>query len=1047
MTVEPTRPQPARPSRRRQAVGLALLLSLGAQFGCGREFFRQWADQDVSEAVFEKSRDPRWRLDTYSIEPPSMSRFADPYDPDQPPAPPDDRGAEALSSVPQWPHNRLLVPAEGTGYLDMLEAGTRYESPKPEKTDPSVGTPGRAPLMPPTEGTSPFRAAPAAAPQPVPGPSAARNSGPIRAPLSPNTSRGTAPMPVTANGRPVATTATAAKSAHSPFRPSPSAPTVVASTKPTSAVSPNPPKSARRDQSVVTTAFQNPPAAGTTGTSLAATVPPRGANAAGDNPPADTPAPDVDPDPGMTNPVEPEAPTNRQPPDEYAAEGDITADLSKFLGIASEVDEAEAAGLAIDSRPYLVKPADAVNLALINSRFYQAQLEQIYIQALAVTLQRFAFEPQFVAGFSPQTATVAGIPSPNPINSFLYRTKEAPGGQASNLSLGTVAGVGKQFSTGGRLLLGFANTVTFNLAGKNARQPTVSSVLPLSFVQPFLRGGGRAVTLEPLTNAERQLLYQIRAFARFRQQFIPSILTSGQGVDSVTGATNDPSIGYLQVLAQQQQVSNDRETLEAFEQLRKAFSIMAKGGQGFSQINVDQINNSVQGARQQLITDELQYRNFLDQYKIQLGLPPDVPIVLDRGPIEPIRSVFKQLDRWFYREDRVPEELGVYLAGLPKLEEIVIDGRAVGMIPARSEELLRLRSQLLEAEDLLGSPRILNFRIGRIRERIRELEDAIGAAEPDQRALVEARNRPLINEGLREIDDLQAQINDVDRRRSEIEAEIARLKVQVEDLRKAISGMLEDLLLAAERVALDNRLDLMNQRAILYDNWRQLAVTANALLPIFTVTLNNQIFTPTNTTNPFAFSEQAKQFQLQINAELPLVRVNERNNFQAARIAYRRQQRALMAAEDGVKFGVRNEIRQILLQFTSYGIQKQLLEVNLRNKDNTVRQLFAPPGAGADAGGTQSIATVQQLTQSQQNILGAQNRLIGTWVNYQTQRLILYRDLGIIPYDEWEAYYELFPANATAGGAEARGPAAGADARGAAAGAAPAAGAAVGGRG
>src|SRR5262245_23669023 len=73
------------------------LLALGTASGCSREFYREWANQDVSEAVFEKSRDPRWRLDAWSIEPPALSRFASPYDPEFPPAPPDDPAAEALS--------------------------------------------------------------------------------------------------------------------------------------------------------------------------------------------------------------------------------------------------------------------------------------------------------------------------------------------------------------------------------------------------------------------------------------------------------------------------------------------------------------------------------------------------------------------------------------------------------------------------------------------------------------------------------------------------------------------------------------------------------------------------------------------------------------------------------------------------------------------------------------------------------------------------------------------------------------------------------------
>src|SRR3954466_7632515 len=109
-------------------------LALGSQAGCGREFYREWANQDVSEAVFEKSRAPRWRLDLFTVEPPALARHSNPYDPDRPPAPPDDYAAEQLAPVPQWPDNRLLVPAEGTGYLDMLDAWSR------QRPTPAVGT-------------------------------------------------------------------------------------------------------------------------------------------------------------------------------------------------------------------------------------------------------------------------------------------------------------------------------------------------------------------------------------------------------------------------------------------------------------------------------------------------------------------------------------------------------------------------------------------------------------------------------------------------------------------------------------------------------------------------------------------------------------------------------------------------------------------------------------------------------------------------------------------------------------------------------------------
>ena len=93
---------------------------------------------------------------------------------------------------------------------------------------------------------------------------------------------------------------------------------------------------------------------------------------------------------------------------------------------------------------------------------------------------------------------------------------------------------------------------------------------------------------------------------------------------------------------------------------------------------------------------------------------------------------------------------------------------------------------------------------------------------------------------------------------------------------------LEDLLQAAVRIALEYRMDLMNDRAQLYDAWRQIRVTANALKGVLNLALTNNVYTPVTSTNPFAFLSQAKQFCLALNAELPLVRVAERNNFRTA---------------------------------------------------------------------------------------------------------------------------------------------------------------------
>ena len=133
----------------------------------------------------------------------------------------------------------------------------------------------------------------------------------------------------------------------------------------------------------------------------------------------------------------------------------------------------------------------------------------------------------------------------------------------------------------------------------------------------------------------------------------------------------------------------------------------------------------------------------------------------------------------------------------------------------------------------------------------------------------------------------------------------------------------EATLQAAVRIALEYRLDLMNVRANLYDAWRQIRVKANALKGYLNVTLTNQVFTPPTTTNPFAFVSQAKQFSLVLNAELPLIRVAERNAFRSAIINYEQVRRTLMNQEDFIKNQLRGDIRSMQVTYIGYEINKR----------------------------------------------------------------------------------------------------------------------------
>ena len=83
----------------------------------------------------------------------------------------------------------------------------------------------------------------------------------------------------------------------------------------------------------------------------------------------------------------------------------------------------------------------------------------------------------------------------------------------------------------------------------------------------------------------------------------------------------------------------------------------------------------------------------------------------------------------------------------------------------------------------------------------------------------------------------------------------------------------------------------------------------------------------------------------------------------------------------------------------------------MRLKDQSFEQIVAPP-----AGGTQALAQTANAATQTTNLLKFQGRLIASmlhltngWQAFETARLIVYRDIGILPYDEWEAFSELFP--------------------------------------
>ncbi|MBN9120919.1 MAG: TolC family protein, partial [Planctomycetes bacterium] len=696
---------------------------------------------------------------------------------------------------------------------------------------------------------------------------------------------------------------------------------------------------------------------------------------------------------------------------------------------------------------YRLKLEQAVELAVVNGREMQDRREDLYLAALDVTLRRFSFAAQGLFTEQAIRESVGNALNPN------FRGSEST-------RFNTNIGFSKLFSTGALLTTQIANRVVVDLSGDT---PTTSvSNLTLSLMQPFLQGGGKAVTLEPLTLSERNLVYAMRSFARFRKLFFVAIAA---GPISPLGYTNNPyglqglsqnlgrgiggnltapNVGYLPLLQQQAIINNQRKNVAELERLLRIYRAYREGGQ-LAPLQVDQLEVQLLTSRGQLLGSTgggasgiRGFLDSLDSFKLQLGLPITVPLELNDAPL---RAIYQQLGR---------------------LEDVSAQARALDAEAERFDPALAVADFRARWRDLLtASPLVRGTQFGRTvgarwdtwspaRLSADQFDARMSALLAERRKLLDARTDRQVKgvpEPEAEVRRLEALSADIDLGEFEraVRAYEARpwlkkgaatfvpqaaayravystfqlLAIEARNERQAIvrgqwpdlppldvnganvlDTPLDEAYALAVQAALTNRLDLMNARAQVVDAWRNIAVTANSLQGVFNVRYDLTSSTPPNGNNPVGFSNDRSTHQLTFNAELPLVRRAERNNYRAALISYQRQRRTLMAFEDNIANDVRSDVRDLRTFGQLYRIQQRVVELGYSQVDNAQLTQFAPLAAGVTLDAAAQAALTQQVLQTQSNLLSAQNTLFQIWVAYQTARMSLYLDLEQMPLDD-----------------------------------------------
>lgn len=249
----------------------------------------------------------------------------------------------------------------------------------------------------------------------------------------------------------------------------------------------------------------------------------------------------------------------------------------------------------------------AIELATKYNRNYLTQKEDLYLQALSLSLARFQYTPIFGAGAGVATTDRQRIAEDTATGVDVI-TRER--------TVNSDAGVGFNWllRTGGRIATDF--TTDFVRFVSNDSGWATSSALGASFTQPLLRGAGYRIAIENLTQAERNLLYQLRDFTRFRKEFTVDIVAS-----------------YYQVLQNRDRVRNSYRGYNSFKtSVERETARSEEGETPIAELN--RLRESLLSTEQGWISAIRNYQLSRDRFKIDLGLSMDISIVLDQNELD-----------------------------------------------------------------------------------------------------------------------------------------------------------------------------------------------------------------------------------------------------------------------------------------------------------------------------------------------------------------------------------------------------------------------------
>jgi outer membrane protein TolC len=262
----------------------------------------------------------------------------------------------------------------------------------------------------------------------------------------------------------------------------------------------------------------------------------------------------------------------------------------------------------------IVTLPQATAMAIAGNREYLLERDNLYILATGVTEIQHLYEP---------------IPFGSVQESYTRQNGQEDIGTEAGFGLSQLLATGAQVGT--QMTLGWMDILSGGDGMVNSGFSTVFSAIA---TQPLLRGSSRKAVFETLTQAEQDLLYQVRYFNRYRKTFMVSVVQTYYETLQLNDQMNNAFRYYLRIS-------------DIYRQTQKQAAVGRVPLYEVEQTYQDQLD-----AMDLYLDISNDYGQTLDFFKTLLAVRPDVEFQLDRRELDALKAAgFSELE--FTEEDAI----------------------------------------------------------------------------------------------------------------------------------------------------------------------------------------------------------------------------------------------------------------------------------------------------------------------------------------------------------------------------------------------------------